>query len=217
MTNRTGLILDFGGVLTTPLLPAVLPFEQREGLAEGSVINALYLDPEGTRVTHELERGDITQDQWNAHAAKSLGVRPDNLMGRIFADLRPEPLMLNAAQAAREAGVRVGVLSNSVGLTPWNLYEGYDLDERFDAVLISEHHRIRKPDPSIFRLMLDMMELPGEACVFVDDSRHYLPPAADLGMETILAEDPKQTVSQLEALLDVTLLGAVCGGDRRGG
>lgn len=32
MSNRTGLILDFGGVLTTPLLPVVLAFEQREGL-----------------------------------------------------------------------------------------------------------------------------------------------------------------------------------------
>jgi hypothetical protein len=27
MTHRKGLVLDFGGVLTTPLLPAVLAFE----------------------------------------------------------------------------------------------------------------------------------------------------------------------------------------------
>lgn len=57
MSHRIGLVLDFGGVLTTPLLPAVLAFEKREGLAEGACLTALYLDEEGTRLTHALERG----------------------------------------------------------------------------------------------------------------------------------------------------------------
>jgi putative hydrolase of the HAD superfamily len=104
MSHRAGLVLDFGGVLTTPLLPAVLNFEKHEGLAEGACITAPYLDEEGTRRTHELERGAITQDQWNEAAAARVGVAPDNLMGRIFADLRPEPLMINAAAAAVSTG-----------------------------------------------------------------------------------------------------------------
>jgi putative hydrolase of the HAD superfamily len=204
--TRTGLILDFGGVLTTPLLPAVLAFEQREGLAEGTVINALYFDPEAAELSHRLERGAITQTEWNVHAARSLGVDADNLMARIFADLRPEPLMAAAAKAARQAGVKVGVLSNSVGLDPWNLYAGYDLDARYDAVVISEHHGMRKPDAEIYHLMLDMLDLPGESCVFVDDSAHYLSPAAELGIATVLNEDPKTTITQLEALLGIPSL-----------
>lgn len=205
MTYRKGLILDFGGVLTTPLLPAVLAFEKREGLAEGAVITALYLDEEGTRRTHELERGAITQTQWNVEAAKSLGISPDNLMGRIFADLRPEASMIAAAAAARRAGVKVGILSNSVGLDPWNLYNGYDLDRLYDAVVISEHHNMRKPEPEIFELMLKMLDLPADHCVFVDDTAQYLQPAADLGLATVHAKEPKETISQLEALLGVSL------------
>ncbi|MEU5535606.1 HAD family phosphatase [Streptomyces sp. NPDC020362] len=204
--TRTGLILDFGGVLTTPLLPAVLAFERREGLAEGAVITGLYFDPESAERTHRLERGAITQTEWNVHAARSLGVDADHLMARIFADLRPEPLMLTAAKAARQAGVKVGVLSNSVGLDPWDLYAGYDLDARFDAVVISEHHGMRKPDVEIYHLMLGMLDLPGEACVFVDDSAQYLPPAAELGIATVLNEDPKTTITKLEALLGIPLL-----------
>lgn len=122
MPHRTGLILDFGGVLTTPLLPAVLAFEKREGLPEGACITALYLDEEGARRTHDLERGVITQAEWNIGAAESLGLASENLMGRIFADLRPETTMIRAAAAARRAGVKVGILTNSVGLDPWNLY-----------------------------------------------------------------------------------------------
>ncbi|MDJ1130586.1 HAD-IA family hydrolase [Streptomyces iconiensis] len=205
MSHHTGLVLDFGGVLTTPLLPAVLDFEKREGLVEGACITALYLDEEGTRRTHELECGAITQGQWNEAAAARLGVAPENLMGRIFADLRPEPLIISAAAAARRAGIKVGILSNSVGLAPWNLYDGYDLDDQYDAVVISEHHGTRKPDPEIFKAVLEPLDLPAEQCVFVDDTADYLPPAAELGFAAVHAKAPQQTISQLEDLLGVPL------------
>ncbi|MFD4612260.1 HAD-IA family hydrolase [Streptomyces sp. NPDC058440] len=102
-------------------------------------------------------------------------------MGRIFADLRPEAAVIAAAAAARRAGVRVGVFSNSVGFTPWNLYDGYEVDRRYDAVVLSEKRGVRKPEPEIFRLVLERLDLPAEECVFVDDAEQYLPPAPALG------------------------------------
>ncbi|MEU8432871.1 HAD-IA family hydrolase [Streptomyces sp. NPDC029216] len=208
MSHRTGLVLDFGGVLTTPLLPAVLAFEQREGLAQGACIKALYMDAEGVRLTHELERGAITQSEWNEAAAPKLGVSPDNLMGRIFADLRPEQTMIDAAAAAKRAGIKVGILSNSVGLAPWNLYEGYELETLYHGVVISECHGMRKPDPELFEVMLKLIDLPADACVFVDDTEEYVRAAEKLGFAGVHALEPAQTVSQLDDLLGVTLTNA---------
>ncbi|MFB7504631.1 MULTISPECIES: HAD-IA family hydrolase [Streptomyces] len=205
--HRKGLVLDFGGVLTTPLLPAALDFERRAGLAEGTLLTRLYLDPEGIRCTEELERGTLTQTQWNEAAGRLLGIPPDNLMGRLFADLRPEPRVTAAAAAARRAGVRVAILSNSVGLTPWNLYDGYEMDEHYDAVVLSERHGTRKPEPEIFQLVLQELGLAAEECVFVDDTEQYLPPAAELGFATVHAVEPGRTVAALEALLGIPLTG----------
>ncbi|MGV9937165.1 HAD-IA family hydrolase [Streptomyces olivaceoviridis] len=206
--HRKGLVLDFGGVLTKPLLPAALAFERRAGLAEGTLLTGLYLNPEGIRLTEELERGTLTQTQWNEAAGRLLGIAPDNLMGRIFADLRPETSVIAAAAAARRAGVKVGILSNSVGLTPWNLYDGYEVDELYDAVVLSEVHGTRKPEREIFRLVLERLDLPAEECVFVDDTEQYLPPAAELGFTTVHAVEPARTVAALEDLLGVALTGA---------
>ncbi|CAM5526949.1 MULTISPECIES: HAD-IA family hydrolase [Streptomyces] len=206
--HRKGIVLDFGGVLTTPLLPAALAFERRAGLAEGTLLTGLYLNPEGIRLTEELERGTLTQTQWNEAAGRLLGIAPDNLMGRIFADLRPETSVIAAAAAARRAGVKVGILSNSVGLTPWNLYDGYEVDELYDAVVLSELHGTRKPEREIFRLVLERLDLPAEECVFVDDTEQYLPPAAELGFTTVHAVEPARTVATLEDLLGVALTGA---------
>jgi len=203
--HRKGLVLDFGGVLTTPLVPAAFAFERRAGLAEGTLLTGLYLDPEAIRLTEELERGGLTQTQWNEAAATHLGVPPDNLMGRIFADLRPESTMIAAAAAARRAGIKVGILSNSVGLEPWNLYDGYDLETRYDALVLSEAHGTRKPEPDIFRIVLRELGLTAEECVFVDDTEQHLPPAAELGFATVHAVHPAQTVAALEALLGIPL------------
>ncbi|WP_199550284.1 HAD-IA family hydrolase [Streptomyces sp. N35] len=205
MSHRTGLILDFGGVLTTPLLPVVLAFEQREGLTQGACISALYQDEEGVRITSDLERGAVSQTEWNEIAGKKLGVAPDNLMGRIFGDLRPEPLLINAAAEARRAGIKVGILSNSVGLAPWDLYEGYDLEKRYDAVVISEHYQMRKPDPELFEIALKAMGMPASQCVFVDDSEAYVQAAEQLGFAGVHNNDPRQTVAALSSLLGVDL------------
>ncbi|MEU9005275.1 HAD-IA family hydrolase [Streptomyces sp. NPDC048551] len=208
MSHRSGLVLDFGGVLTTPLLPAVLAFEQREGLARGACLKALYMDPEGIRLTHELERGTLTQTDWNEAAAPKLGVSPDNLMGRIFADLRPEQTLIDAAAAAVRAGIKVGILSNSVGLTPWNLYDGYELETLYHGVVISECHGMRKPDPEIFEVMLKLLDMAAEECVFVDDTEEYVRAAEKLGFSGVHALQPEQTVSRLEDLLGVPLTDA---------
>ncbi|MET8224447.1 HAD-IA family hydrolase [Streptomyces sp. NPDC005301] len=196
-----GLVLDFGGVLTTPLLPAALAFEQREGLAEGTLLTGLYLNEEGIRLTERLERGTLTQIEWNEAAGRLLGIAPDNLMGRVFADLRPEPAVIAAAAEARRAGVKVAVLSNSVGLAPWNLYDGYELEDLYDAVVLSEEHGMRKPEPEIYELVLEQLGLRGEECVYVDDTAAYLPAAAELGFATLHAVDPPRTVATLSGLL----------------
>jgi len=205
MSRRTGLILDFGGVLTTSVAECALAFERRSGLAEGTLLTALALDPGGLALYEDLERGAISQIEWNERTGAIIGIDGTNLLGRMLLDLHPEPRVIAAAEAARAAGVKVGIFSNSLGLAPYDPYDGYELDQRYDAVLLSERYKMRKPDPAIYQIMLDLMDLPGEACVFVDDTAHNLPPAEALGIATILATDPVETVTRIEAALALPL------------
>jgi putative hydrolase of the HAD superfamily len=205
MSRRTGLILDFGGVLTTSVAACALAFERRSGLAEGVLLTTLALDPRGLALYEDLERGAITQAEWNTGTGEIIGIDGTDLLGRMLADLHPEPRVIEAARAARAAGVKVGILSNSLGMEPHDPYDGYELDRHYDAVLLSEHYRMRKPDPAIYQIMLDLMDLPGEECVFVDDTAHNLPPAEELGITTILARDPAETIARIETALALPL------------
>lgn len=199
-----GLILDFGGVLTTSVPSCAAGFDRREGLPVGTLLNAIAVHPLGRALFADLERGSITQTEWNERTAALVGVGGTDLVRRALADLRPEQSVIDTARRIRETGVKVGICSNSLGLEPYDPYDGWELEKNFDVVLISERYRMRKPEREIYLLMLEMMQLAPEDCVFVDDTAGNLPPAEELGITVVLAKDAAETVSRLEELFQVS-------------
>ena len=205
MNGYKGLILDFGGVLTTSVPSCAAGFDQREGLPQGTFLNAITADPVGRALYADLERGAITQVEWNERTAALIGIDGTDLLRRVLTDLQPEPTVIDAARQIRQTGVKLGIFSNSLGLEPYNPYEPWHLDENYDVVLISERYHLRKPDPGIYLLMMEMMQLTPQDCVFIDDTARNLPPAEELGMAVILATDPTSTIIQLQDLFQVPL------------
>ncbi|MEV7281801.1 HAD-IA family hydrolase [Streptomyces sp. NPDC093111] len=204
--EQRGLILDFAGVLTASPIAAHRAWCVSEGLEPGAWRSTLNDHPEGRRLYAALEVGEIGQAEWNRGTAALLGehVNPENLMGRAWADVPPARRMIALARAARAAGHRLALLSNSFGLDPFNPYEHVGIWDLFDVHVVSELEGLAKPDPTIYRLALERIGLPAERCVFVDDHEVNLPPAAELGITAVHARDEDEAVAELEDLLGVT-------------
>lgn len=197
-----GLILDFGGVLTTRMRLNGEAFEKAEGLVPGAYFHALNEHPEGVRVYADLEVGRASQEDWNQVIGRILNIDPTDLMRRALANLRPEPAIVAAVQRARENGIRVAMLSNSFGLEPFNPYQELGMYDDFDALILSEVEKVRKPSPVIYQRALDALNLTGPECIFVDDHAENLPPAEALGIRTIHhTTDPSATAAKLDAML----------------
>ncbi|ATL32274.1 HAD-superfamily hydrolase subfamily IA, variant 3 [Streptomyces formicae] len=196
-----GLILDFGGVLTTRMRLNGEAFERSEGLTPGAYFHALEEHPDGVRVYADLEVGRATQEEWNHVIGGILGIDPTDLMRRALANLRPEPAIVAAAERARSAGIKVALLSNSFGLEPFNPYKQLGMYQDFDAVVLSEVERVRKPSAAIYQRTLAALDLTGPECVFVDDHAKNLPPAEALGITTIHHTDAAVTAARLDELL----------------
>ncbi|MFI0812296.1 HAD-IA family hydrolase [Streptomyces echinatus] len=201
-----GLILDFAGVLTASPIEVHRAWCVSEGLEPGAWRATLNDHPEGRRLYAALEIGAIGQAEWNEGTAALLGehVDPVNLMGRAWAEVPPAHRMIALARAARAAGHRLALLSNSFGLDPFNPYEHVGIWDLFDVHVVSELEGMAKPDPAIYRLALERIGLPAGRCVFVDDHEVNLPPAAELGITTVHVTDEDRAVAELEDLLGVT-------------
>lgn len=198
----SGLILDWAGVLTTNMVEVIESFEGREGLPEGLFLSK-WADPRGRDLYRRLELGEITQADWNEGFGALLGIPSANLMERLLYDMFPAYAVMRVAREARDAGVRVALLSNSLGREPYDPYAGYYLGGNFDAVILSAEHGIRKPDPAIFRLALDRLGVPPGQCVFADDTEENLLPACQMGMAVIHALDERVTAAVLRDLLEL--------------
>ena len=198
-----GLLVDFGGVLTTSVIDAFKAFCSAEGLQPDAVFQHLADSAEARRLVVELECGRLDEASFEPSFAGILGVSPGRLIERMFLHSRPAPDMTEAVLAARRAGIRTGLLSNSWGE---GRYQRDRFGELFDAVVISGEVGLRKPDPAIYTLAARSLRLPPAACVFVDDFAANLQPAEQLGMATVLHDDDAgRTIASLEELLGVRL------------
>jgi putative hydrolase of the HAD superfamily len=204
MTSYEGLLLDFGGVVTTNFFASLGAHCERLGLPHDSFRTLVTADPEGRELYHQVERGELSQPDFEQKIAQLLGVPPTGLIQGLLADLQPEPLIAEAAARARTAGIRVGVITNSWGTDPYDPYAAYQLDQRFDAVVISSQVGLRKPEPAIYRRAAEELAVALERIVFVDDIAANLQPAHELGMAVIHHVDPGRTLRELERLLGLS-------------
>jgi epoxide hydrolase-like predicted phosphatase len=200
--TRRGLLIDWGGVLTTDLFASFASFCEAEGL-EAAKVRELFRGDEAAReLLIDFECGRVDEPEFERRFAPMLGVSDEGLVDRMFAGSTPDTRMLGAVKAARDAGVRTGLISNSWGV---HRYPQQMMDELFDGVVISGLVGMRKPAPEIYAMGADAIGLPPRECVFVDDLGFNLKPAKELGMATLLHTDSEQTVAQLEELLGVPL------------
>jgi epoxide hydrolase-like predicted phosphatase len=203
-----GLLVDFGGVLTTSVADSFRAFCLDEGLPADLALTS-FLRAHGAgedSAVHRIETGRITPqafaEQLAAFLSAEAGVRlePDGLVDRMFAGMRPDQRMLDGVAAARRAGVRTGLLSNSWG---GDRYPRARFSKLFDAVVISGEVGLRKPDPAIYSLAAQRLELPPSACVFVDDIPVNVHAAEQAGMIGVVHRLADETLPRLAELLDL--------------
>ncbi len=197
-----GLLIDYGGVLTSSLFDSFRSFCESEGLAPETLGERFRSDRRCRELLIGLETGKVEEQEFEPQLAALLGVSAPGLIDRMFAGSKPDQPMLGAVRAARRAGVRTGLISNSWGT---RRYDRSQLEELFDGIVISGEIGIRKPAPEMYELGAQRIGVEPDACVFVDDLPFNLEPAARLGMATVHHVSAQQTISELEGLLGVEL------------
>ena len=189
-------------MLTTSIWPAFAAFCETEGLAPETVRELFRGDAEALKLLRGLETGELEDAEFEAGFGELLGIaKPEGLIERMFAALRPEDAMVNAVRAARDAGMKTGLISNSWGL---GIYDRAPT-ELFDVAVISGEVGLHKPQPEIYRLACERLEVEPSEAVFVDDLRENCVGAEDVGMTALLHRDAPETIAKLEELFGLDL------------
>ena len=200
-----GLLVDYGGVLTTNVFDAFSEFCEDEGLAPDTIRRAFRESPEVLGGVRALETGELSEEEFAQRLGGLIGLpaeRRDGLLDRMFGHLHSDEVMLAALRQARLHGIRTGLISNSMGV---DRYDRSVFPELFDGVVISAEVGMHKPQSGIYLLGCERIGLEPSECVFVDDLRENCEGAEAAGMTAVLHRGAEDTLPRLEELLGVEL------------
>jgi HAD superfamily hydrolase (TIGR01509 family) len=203
-----GLVVDWGGVMTSGFDDAVAAWAAEDGIDLDRFDDVMrdWLGSGGdaeARVNpvHALERGEMEVPDFERRLAAALAVeRPavvaDGLLDRQLRRFERAHAMTALVRRAHAAGIRTALLSNSWGTD----YPRDGWADMFDVVVISGEVGMRKPEREIFEHTLRLLDLPAAACVFVDDLPHNVRAAVQIGFVGVVHETYEQTAAELDVL-----------------
>ncbi|MEU0133170.1 HAD family phosphatase [Streptomyces sp. NPDC006296] len=210
MAEVSGIVVDWGGVLTRSFADGIAAWADADGVdaeefhaALGRVLGPDAVPGPAARQFHLVERGELPVADFEATLATLVrrrdGTPPaaEGLVDRMFAPFTDEPAMADLLRVLRGAGLKVALLSNSWGHT----YDRRGWDALFDAVVISCEVGLRKPEPEIFRHTARLLDRPLDACVLIDDLGRNVRAARALGMAGVHHRTPRETALALAPLL----------------
>jgi putative hydrolase of the HAD superfamily len=199
------VLWDFGGVILASPFDAFAAYERELGLEPGFIRSINAADPH-TNAWARLERAELDADEFVAEfeaEARRLG---GELSGRrvlelLAGEVRPE--MVEALRRVRAEGLRTACLTNNIaGLDGAIGSARPEVDEvmaLFDVVVESSKIGVRKPEQRFYELACELVGVPPEQCVFLDDLGVNLKPARAMGMTTIKVDRPEQALRELES------------------
>ncbi len=199
MTPLKTLFVDIGGVLLTD----GWNHHARERVAAHFQLEFAALNARHDLVFPAYEEGKCTLEEyldWTVFHEQRPFTR-DEFRELMFAQSKPYPEMIDfIARLKARHGLKVVVVSNEGReLNSYRIHE-FKLNELVDAFISSCFVHLRKPDADIFRLALDVAQVPPEQVVYIENTQLFVEVAAGLGIRSILHTDYNSTRAMLDSL-----------------
>ncbi|MBZ5683811.1 MAG: HAD family phosphatase [Acidobacteriia bacterium] len=201
MSTIRALFWDVGGVLLTN----AWDHTQRAQALQHFQMEA---DEEEFHNRHEMvvssfERGKITLDEY---LDRTVFYRPCPFSREAFRDYmfslsQPFQDVLQFAQSLSSSGkYLMGTINNESRELNYYRIEKFGLRNIFRLFVSSCFVGLRKPESGIYRLALEITQIPAAECCFIDDRALNLECAAKLGMHTIEMDSLDQLRADLQKL-----------------
>ena len=198
------IIWDFGGVITSSPFDAFNEFEEVNGLPK-DIIRTINSENPDMNAWAQFESNSITIDQFDDLFLKEAKAKGFDIKGRDIIKLLKGSIRENMVSFLRElkSDFKLGCITNNVKPSS---EENTDNETKeamsiFDHVIESSIAGIRKPNPEIYMMSCDALNVSPDQCIYLDDLGINLKPARELGMTTIKVIQPEDAIQEVRNIL----------------
>ena len=209
MARVEAVISDFGGVLTSPLVRSFAAYQESSGVDGEQLGHAMAAAAEriGVNPLFELETGRMTEADFltalSEQLTEQLGrkVDMDGFAEHFFANLEPNQRLIAYMRELRQRGYRLAICTNNVREWEEVWRAMLPVDEIFHVVVDSAFVGTRKPEPLIYQLTLERLDVSAGAALLIDDVEVNCDAARALGMRAVWFHSTEQAIEEIEAAL----------------
>jgi len=116
----------------------------------------------------------------------------------MFAQSKPYPEMIELVRKLKaKYGLKITAVNNEGRELNAYRIRTYRLNEFVDLFISSCFVHVRKPDADVFRLALEIAQVPAENVLYVDNTPMFVQIAEGLGIRSILHTDYRSTCDKL--------------------
>ena len=161
-------------------------------------------------IAHEdwqmLDKGTLSLEEAISRANDrcNIGV---NKIRKLFEEtpkaILPIQETMNVIMELSEKGYSLYVLSNLHKHTFEYLSVTYDIWRHFSGIVISSHIKSIKPEPEIFKYLIDTYNLEPKNTVFLDDMKCNIEAAKKFGFNTIHVKNASQSKKELYQIIGI--------------
>lgn len=155
----------------------------------------------------EYDRGVMSNDEIvNSFISLDKGVEKEirETMENFEGILTPADYAIPWIESLKSMGLRVLFLSNFSERACNECRDALGFLDHVDGGIFSYRVKLIKPDPAIYKCIVDTYGLVPDRCVFIDDLEENIKAAGDYGMHTILFRDYETAKEKLRSLLNIT-------------
>ena len=210
------VLWDFGGVILSSPFDAFNRYEVEAGLPKDFLRGLNTRNPD-TNAWAKMERSEVSLQGFVdlfEEEARLEGYRVDGwkILQALSGDIRPQ--MVEALRRCK-ATFRVACITNNMkagegpgmARSPEKATAVAEILSLFEHVVESSKVGLRKPDPRIYQHACELLGVPPDRCIYLDDLGINLKPARALGMRTIKVGDPDVAIDELQAMVGIPLRG----------
>lgn len=194
------IIWDIGGVLerTEDFTPRRI-LAQRLGWELEPLMDLIF----GSRDGYRVQLGQISYQQHLQNLQQALGQTEGELqitLREFFAGDRLDTHLVEEIRRLR-ASYTTAVLSNYSPILREKINHTWQISDAFDHLVISAEVGVKKPDPEIYRLVMEQTGCQFQEAVFIDDAPENIAAARALGIHTVHFQHPSQAINEINTLL----------------
>ena len=182
------IVFDFFGVICSEITPFVLP---RYMPAEEAISYK-------ASVVEEADRGAIDLPEVLELLSQRTGASPAQLLAEFWSCVKIDPAMVALIEDVKTR-YKTALLSNAMNPFLRQILAQHDLERLFDVMVISCEEGVTKPNPEIYRLVVERLAVAAGDCLFTDDNPVNVAAARTAGLAAVHFTSVETLKSELAA------------------